>query len=445
MRLTNQQLALLCEQYLIATEGSDKSAAIRIQAEKAGVNLKYINRSGIDPSFVANVFKAANAQNKMDMLLGVIQADGIRLDLLNEGISTIIRKPIDLGNKILYLKITKGISYIQTSPSLNNRLFKLVEGIIVNPEPRPQRAIIKVSVRGTSDTITIPLVVPPPSIAIPNIRLPQFTDDEGSKFTKTLASTSLSVELYIPGETFPIDKWESRVLITQPDIGLIVRKNKEGNYEDFTADLASWVNSGAQGLADFLTQILPISVRQNLGYPNKNSLTKENVEVGDIEYVDNQVRAVYEGLLKKPFTYMPTEFISDSSETVILQRIRPPEKVLADPVRRANCLDATILMASMLEYMGLSPLLFILPRHAILGWKRQNLPLEELLQSDSLWRCGFLDVILSSSNINYYTAVSSGEGYFIKSLPLLKKRSGDLTEFARLVDVKAARDFVFSS
>ncbi|MDA1018197.1 MAG: hypothetical protein O3A00_27545, partial [Planctomycetota bacterium] len=50
-------------------------------------------------------------------------------------------------------------------------------------------------------------------------------------------------------------------------------------------------------------------------------------------------------------------------------RIRLPSESLAQ--RSANCLDATLLLASMLEGITLNPAIVLVPSHAMLGWERR--------------------------------------------------------------------------
>lgn len=444
MRLTTQQIVVLSEMYLDALEGSDALSALLLHAEKAGVNLKYIQRLGLDASVIGNIFKAANAQGKLDVLLEVIQKDGLQLHIPGREATKSHLDTMTSENSTLRIKITNHAHYMPTSMVLSHSKFTLLDGYIHNPSSTPKRVIIRVAIWGSSDIVTTSIEVHPPMTPIPTIRPPQFTKEEGSRFTHTIISSRLTVELFLPGISFPVDTWETDIWLTQPDIVLLYRRNREGNFEDYTSNLAWWVNSGAPGLANLLAQILNLDIRQRLGYPKRLQKTKREPSQEEVEFVDTQVRALYEEFQQKPFTYMPTELIQSSNDDHILQRIRMPEDILMDPLRRANCLDAAVLIACLLEYMGLEPLLLILPQHALVGWKRIPISLSEIPQQNWFRYCCFLDIILASAGMSYEVAVSSGEGYFLKALKILGKQSGNFDEFASLVDVKSARGVNFN-
>jgi len=52
--------------------------------------------------------------------------------------------------------------------------------------------------------------------------------------------------------------------------------------------------------------------------------------------------------------------------TQMTQRVRLPSQALV--ARTANCIDGTLLMASLLEHIGIEPAIVLLPGHALLGW-----------------------------------------------------------------------------
>ncbi len=53
-----------------------------------------------------------------------------------------------------------------------------------------------------------------------------------------------------------------------------------------------------------------------------------------------------------------------------MQRIRLPRETLEK--RSANCIDGTVLMASVLEAASLNPAIVLVPGHAFLAWEMQN-------------------------------------------------------------------------
>jgi hypothetical protein len=51
-----------------------------------------------------------------------------------------------------------------------------------------------------------------------------------------------------------------------------------------------------------------------------------------------------------------------------VQLVRLPAEVI-DAGGSANCIDGTVLFASLLEHVNLHPLIFIQPGHALVGWR----------------------------------------------------------------------------
>ena len=85
------------------------------------------------------------------------------------------------------------------------------------------------------------------------------------------------------------------------------------------------------------------------------------------EEVEPQVKAVFETLKESGVVYVNSiiDFAPDTAWHA--QRVRLPRESLCD--RQANCIDGTLLMASLLEAVSLHPALVIVPRHAFLAWE----------------------------------------------------------------------------
>jgi hypothetical protein len=85
------------------------------------------------------------------------------------------------------------------------------------------------------------------------------------------------------------------------------------------------------------------------------------------------VRAIYESVrdLGMTYVYPLTSWDMDDDEgRPIGQRIRTPGEVVDD--RAGTCLDTSVLFASMLENIGLKPVIAIVPGHAFVGYWRAD-------------------------------------------------------------------------
>lgn len=81
-------------------------------------------------------------------------------------------------------------------------------------------------------------------------------------------------------------------------------------------------------------------------------------------HVVNQMKAIYDMLHKQKFRYVSDTFSFNSSEKAY-QHVRTPDRILRD--NSGNCLEISILFASLLEAMDLEPVIAFPPGHAIVG------------------------------------------------------------------------------
>ena len=78
------------------------------------------------------------------------------------------------------------------------------------------------------------------------------------------------------------------------------------------------------------------------------------------------------------------------------QRVRLPSESLTGG--QANCIDGTVLMASLLEGFSLNPAIVVIPGHAFLGW--------ETWPNSHVWR--YLETTMIGTN-NFQEACESAE------------------------------------
>jgi hypothetical protein len=83
-----------------------------------------------------------------------------------------------------------------------------------------------------------------------------------------------------------------------------------------------------------------------------------------------QVDALYRALADEKLNYDNSAMVFHQDVHEFAQRVRMPARSLRE--RAANCLDASVLFASLLSASDLHPLILILPGHALVGWKDQD-------------------------------------------------------------------------
>lgn len=87
----------------------------------------------------------------------------------------------------------------------------------------------------------------------------------------------------------------------------------------------------------------------------------------DAQGVEAQVAAIYKALQELDIAYINSVLTMGAVPGLLMQRVRLPRQSLAE--RAANCLDAAVLMASLLEAASLHPALVLIPGHAFLAWQ----------------------------------------------------------------------------
>jgi hypothetical protein len=83
--------------------------------------------------------------------------------------------------------------------------------------------------------------------------------------------------------------------------------------------------------------------------------------------VTPQVRAIFEALATSGVRYVNSVIDFTPETATATQRVRLPRESLANT--SANCIDGTVLMASLLEAASLNPAIVLVPGHAFLAWE----------------------------------------------------------------------------
>lgn len=153
--------------------------------------------------------------------------------------------------------------------------------------------------------------------------------------------------------TFPI--W----LLARTSAYLGIEDPATGEWIDLTPYLAAWVTPNAPEVTRLLRKAAELhSNRRILGY-----------QVGP-DGVEEQVKAIYDAVKAEGIVYINSVLSFGARKGEQMQRVRLPRECIAD--KSANCIDGTVLMASILEAATLNPALVILPGHALLAWETQN-------------------------------------------------------------------------
>jgi hypothetical protein len=89
---------------------------------------------------------------------------------------------------------------------------------------------------------------------------------------------------------------------------------------------------------------------------------------GDGDAVTRQVEALFYALKEADLTYVNSVIDYGAAPGQATQRTRLPREALDQ--RSANCIDGTVLVASLLEAASLHPALVLIPGHAFVAWEK---------------------------------------------------------------------------
>jgi hypothetical protein len=150
--------------------------------------------------------------------------------------------------------------------------------------------------------------------------------------------------------TFPL--W----LLPRSSAYLEVKDPMTGGAQDFSSYLGAWVTPNCPAVHTVLR-----SAVEHL--PGRELMSYQVDEPG----VEAQVEAIYKALQQVGMAYVNSATAVSTAPEFTLQRVRLPRESLKR--HAANCLDGTVLMASLLEAASLRSALVLVPGHAVLGWQ----------------------------------------------------------------------------
>jgi hypothetical protein len=135
------------------------------------------------------------------------------------------------------------------------------------------------------------------------------------------------------------------------------RVGKNGRYQDYSWIFAAYVNENHPWIDQVLRQTLNIPVpivRSFVGY-----------QQGPREVL-NQVFAIWYYFQRSGFTYSSITTPTGFTEGVHSQYVRFFEDSIK--TSQSNCIDGTVLFASILRRIGIEPFIVLVPGHAFLGF-----------------------------------------------------------------------------
>jgi hypothetical protein len=210
------------------------------------------------------------------------------------------------------------------------------------------------------------------------------------------------------------------------DTALLAVKAPDGSFVDLTEYLAAWVTPRRPEIEQLLRQAAEHHPnRQFVGYQGAFTLAK------GAGIVRAQAHAIFTALKQDAgVVYVNSPLNLGKQAGQVTQRVRLPTESLATG-SSANCIDGTVLFASLLELASIDPLIVVVPGHAFVGWRIwHGLDRYEFLETTMIGTDSF-DAAQKRAQDQYDDALM--KGYFSRGL-------FDPGGFARLVDIAACRE-----
>jgi hypothetical protein len=199
--------------------------------------------------------------------------------------------------------------------------------------------------------------------------LPSLLPDQARRITEIQRAT-LHVVVEIFGSTMNAqrqDTWSS--LIESHDTHSIVLLSRNsgfnavedpetGRRRDLTRYYGAWVTPHVEPVQALVRRAADrVKERRIAGYQGRRNT----------EAVAAQVCALFETLKAEGLSYIDSVIDFGAGPGQVTQRTRLPRESLRH--KSANCIDGTVLMASLLEAASLHPAIVLVPGHAFVAWE----------------------------------------------------------------------------
>jgi len=265
-------------------------------------------------------------------------------------------------------------------------------------------------VQGQQARVSLLPVLRPPAVATLNEMRP--------------ATLRVTVEQTAPTARTLYDQTE-RIHLHARDTALLAVEAPDGSIVDLTRYLAAWVTPRRPEIEQLLRRAAEHHpARCFAGYQGASTLTE------GAAIVRVQAQALFTALKQDAdLVYVNSPLNLGQQAGQVTQRVRLPTESLAAG-GSANCIDGTVLFASLLELASLDPFIVVVPGHAFVGWRVwRGVNRYEFLETTMIGS-GDFDAAQQAAQARYEDVLA--KGYLSRGL-------FDPGGFARLIDVAACR------
>ena len=281
----------------------------------------------------------------------------------------------------------------------------LLRVVISNDSREPKRICVRAFIEGLSATEVHTVEIERGKQTAFNL-LPPLLPERAQTITEVQRAMLHVLVEDLDGKT-ELHETHSIVCLARTSSFNAVRRPDSGQIVDFSQYYGAWVtpyDEDVQKRVRHAADLVPD--RQIWGYQR------------DPDSVTQQVGALYQSLKEAGITYINSVIDYGAPPGQATQRTRLPRESLKH--RSANCIDGSVLFASLLEGSSLNAALVLVPGHAFVGW--------EVWDSSDDWK--FLETTMIGSH-DFEAACISGERQYeqaklFDSARLVMHRLGDL-------------------
>lgn len=178
-------------------------------------------------------------------------------------------------------------------------------------------------------------------------------------------------------------------------------------YRDTTDCLACWVNPRAEGVDEIVS--------------NSRKYHPDRTIVGGGQFASTlpQVKAIWDYLsYDMKLTYVNRAYAIGSSNKVFIQRVTTVNDTIR--LQSGNCIDLTVLFASILENINISPEIILIPGHAFFAWSDHSTSETFFLETTMLGVSSFEDAV--KRGFDLYNTEYDSSNHQCKKIDVFKVR-----------------------
>jgi hypothetical protein len=218
--------------------------------------------------------------------------------------------------------------------------------------------------------------------------------------------------------------------VNEVPFSVIDRRDGE-SIVDYTWLFAAYVNEDDPMIDKILQEALQIGTAEKIGFGNAFSFSGYQIEdeYGDSSLsVDLQVLSIWSVFLNHNIKYSNITTTSTSSNKMATQYVRTLGESFGNT--QANCVDGSVLFASVLRKIGIHPYLVLVPGHMFVGY----------LRDDDPYSIGFLETtMMGDVDISRHTRDNSFMGR-LKRLTGIGQTQSSVTRDSFLAAITAGEE-----